>query len=123
MWQDNDVRLRTHVKLEVHRQFHNDGNGNRVVTLEGINMCSIAWKLIIGVSRATFFRYVEATASGDRIRYHGNFGSKKLREHTIQVIAISRCLLEKSTNHMPHRLTTLPIGESMVTKALLSSFK
>jgi hypothetical protein len=27
MWRDSDVRLRTHVKLDVHRQFHNDGNG------------------------------------------------------------------------------------------------
>jgi hypothetical protein len=42
LWRDSDVRLRTHVKLDVHRQFHNDGNGNRVVTLEGINVCSTA---------------------------------------------------------------------------------
>jgi hypothetical protein len=28
MWRDSDVRLRTHVKLDVHRQFHNDNNGN-----------------------------------------------------------------------------------------------
>jgi hypothetical protein len=55
MWRDNDVRLRTHVKLDVHRKFHNNCNGNRVVTLEGINVCSTAWQLIMGVSRTTFF--------------------------------------------------------------------
>jgi hypothetical protein len=83
MWQDSDVRLRTHVKLDVHRQFHNDGNGNRVVTLEGVNVYSTTWQLIMGVSRATFFRYAEAAASGDRARHHGNVGSKKPREHTV----------------------------------------
>jgi hypothetical protein len=123
MWRDNDVRLRTHVKLDVHKQFHNDGNGNRVVTLKGINVCSTAWQLIMGVSRATFFQYAEAAISGDRAKHHGNYGSKKPREHTVQAIATLRCLLEKSANHMPHRLTILAIGESVVTKTLPSSFK
>jgi hypothetical protein len=59
------------MKLDVHRQFHTDGNGNRVVTLEGINVCSRAWQLIMGVSRATFFRYAEAATSGCRARQHG----------------------------------------------------
>ena len=76
MWQDNDVRLRTHVKLDVHRQFHNNSNGNRIVMLEGVNVCSTMWQLIMGVSRATFFHYVEAATSGDRTRHHGNVGSK-----------------------------------------------
>jgi uncharacterized C2H2 Zn-finger protein len=117
------VRLRTHLKLDVHRQFHNNGNGNRVVTLEGINVYSIAWQLIMDVSRAAFFCYVEAVASGDRTRHLENFGSKKPREHIVQAIATLRCMLEKSANHMPHRLTTLPTRESVVTKTLPSSFK
>jgi hypothetical protein len=123
MWWDSDVRLRTHVKLDALRQFHNDGNGNRVVTLEGINVCSTAWQLIMGVSRATFFHYAEAVAFGDKTKHHGNFGSKKPREHTMQAIATLRCMLEKSADHMPHRSTTLPTGESVVTKTLPSSFK
>jgi hypothetical protein len=123
MWRDSDVRLRTHVKLDVHRQFHNDGNGNRVVTLEGINVCSTAWQLIMGVSRTTFFRYAEVATSGLRARHHGNYGSKKPREHTVQAIATLRCMLEKSADHVPHRSTTMPTGETMVTKTLPSSFK
>jgi hypothetical protein len=123
MWRDSDVRLRTHMKLDVHRQFHNDGNGNRVVTLEGINVCSRAWQLIMGVSRATFFRYAEAATSGLRARQHGNYGSKKPREHTVQTISTLRCMLEKSADHMPHRSTTMPTGEIVVTKTLSSSFK
>jgi hypothetical protein len=123
MWRDSDVRLRTHVKLDIHRQFHNDGNGNRVITLEDINVYSIAWQLIMGVSRATSFRYVEVATSGHRARHHGNYGSKKPREHTVQAIATLRYMLEKSANHMPHRSTTMPTGETVVTKTLPSSFK
>jgi hypothetical protein len=123
MWRDSDVRLRTHRKLDVHRQFHNDSSRNRVVTLEGINVCSKAWQLIMGVSRATFFRYTEATSSGARARHHGNLGSKKPKEHTVQATATLRCLLEKSAKHMPHRSTTMPTGKAVVTKTLSSSFK
>jgi hypothetical protein len=123
MWRDSDVRLRTHVKLDIHKQFHNDGNGNRVVTLEGINVCSTSWQLIMGVSRATFFRYAEAATSSHKARNHGNYGSKKPREHTVQAIATLRCMLEKSTDHMPHRSTTIPTRETVVTKTLPSSFK
>jgi hypothetical protein len=71
----------------------------------------------------TFFRYVEAAASGDRARQHENFGSKKPRKHTVQAIATLRCLLEKSVDHMPHRSTTLPTKEFVVTKTLPLSFK
>ena len=85
------------MKLDVHKQFHNDGNGNRVVMLEGMNVCSTTWQLIMGVSRATFFRYAEATTFGYRARHYRNYSSKKPREHTMQTIATLRCMLEKST--------------------------
>jgi hypothetical protein len=123
MWRDSDVRLRTHLKLDVHRQFHNDSNGIRVVMLEGINVCSTAWQLIMGVSRATFFRYAETATSGHRAKHHRDYSSKKPREHTVQAIATLRCMLEKFADHMPHRLTTMPTGETVVTKTLPSSFK
>jgi hypothetical protein len=91
--------------------------------LEGINVCSTTWQLIMGVSRATFFRYAEAATSGDRARLHGNYGSKKPKEHIMQAIATLRCMLEKSVDHMPHRSTTLATGEFVVMKMLPSSFK
>ena len=123
MWRDSNVRLRKLVKLDVQRQFYNDCNGNRVVTLEGIDVCSTAWQLIMDVSNATFFRYAEAITFGHRARHHGNYGLKKPREHTVQAIATLRCILEKSVDHMPHKSTTMPTGETVVTKTLLSSFK
>jgi hypothetical protein len=85
-------------------------------------VCSIAWQLIMGVSRVTFFQYAKAATSGDKARHHGNYGSKKPREHTVQAIATLRCLLEKSVDHMPHRSTTLATGESVIMKTLPSSF-
>ena len=111
------------MKLDVHRIFHNDGNGNQVVTLEGINVCSTAWLLIMGVFRATFFWYAEAATSSHRARHHGNYDSKKPRKHIMQAIATLRCILDKSADLMPHRLTTMPTGEIVVTKTLPSSFK
>jgi hypothetical protein len=86
-------------------------------------VCSTVWQLIMDVSRATFFQYAEAATSGHMARHHGNYGSKKPREHIKQAIATLRCMLEKSTNHMPHRSTTMPTGKTVVTKTLPSSFK
>jgi hypothetical protein len=60
---------------------------------------------------------------GARTGHHKNFGSKKPRLHTLQAIATLRCLLEKSIDHVPHRLTILSSSEVVVTKTLHSYFK
>jgi hypothetical protein len=36
-------------------QIHHDSFGNKVIILEGINVCSIAWCTIMDVSRAIYF--------------------------------------------------------------------
>jgi hypothetical protein len=77
----------------------------------------------MGVSRATFFRYAEAATKGVKADQYGNQGMKKPRNHIVQAIATLRCLLEKFADHMPHKSTTLPSGEIVVTKILHSSFK
>jgi hypothetical protein len=41
--------------LGICHQFHDDQNCNHIVTLEGINVCLVAWCLILGISRAMFF--------------------------------------------------------------------
>jgi hypothetical protein len=94
-----------------------------MVTLEGMNVCSTAWQHIIGVSRATFFRYAEAATKGVRAGQHGNLGSKKPRNHRLQAIATLRCLLEKLVDHVPHKSTTMPSKERVVMKTLHLSFK
>jgi hypothetical protein len=86
-------------------------------------VCSTTWQLIMGVSRATFFWYAEAATSGHRARRHGNYGSKKPREHIVQAIATLRYMLEKPADRMLHMSITMPTGEILVTKTLPSSFK
>lgn len=46
------------MKLDVHRWIHDDGEGNPVVTLVGMDVSLTAWKLITGVSKTTFYEYV-----------------------------------------------------------------
>lgn len=75
------------------------------------------------VSRATFFLYDEDTTLGVKAGHNKKFGSKKPRVPTLQAIATLKCFLEKSVDHMPHRLTTLLIREVVVTKTLHLSFK
>jgi len=40
----------------------------------------------------------------------------------LQAIATLKCVLEKSANHMPHHMHTLPFGEKMVSKVLSATF-
>ena len=66
---------------------------------------------------------MEAATFGHRTRHYANYSLKKPREHIVQAIATLRCMLEKSVDHMPHKSTTMPTRETVVTKMLPSSFK
>jgi hypothetical protein len=116
LWRNSDIKLRKYIKLKVHRQFHNNTNGNQMVTLEGINVYSTAWQLIMGVSKV-----VEDAKSRVRAGHHRNFGSKKPSLQTLQAIIILRSLLEKFVDYMLQRSTTLFSEEVVVTKTLHSS--
>jgi hypothetical protein len=61
----------------IHCQLHDDRNDNCVVIFEGINVCSIVWRLILGISRAMFFWYAIYAMQGIRSDHHGNVGKKK----------------------------------------------
>ena len=47
--------FKSHCFLDVHRQIHLDAHGNEMITLEGVDICPVAWYNIMGVSRATFY--------------------------------------------------------------------
>lgn len=122
MYCSTDFSFRQHMKLDVHRQIHDDGVGNDVVTLEGIDVCLVAWRFIMGVSKTTFYRYAEQSNSGIRAGNHGNLGSKKPRQLTLQATATLKCILEKTADHMP-KFRTLVSGEKVVSMSLTSSWK
>jgi hypothetical protein len=91
-----------------------------MITLEGINVCPIAWYTIMSVSRATIYHWKENANIGMRVDHHSNFGTKKLRTHTLQAVATLRLMLEQSDNHMPHKMKTLENGNKVVSKCLPS---
>ena len=75
------------------------------------------------VSESTFYRYAKYASQNMVAQLHGNSGLQKPRAHTVQATAILRCILEKSADHMPHRLHVLSSGEKVVTKVLPATWK
>jgi hypothetical protein len=90
--------------------------------LEGIDVCPVAWYTIMGVSRATYYRWKVNANNGLHAEHHGNAGMVKPRSHTLQATATLRLMLEQTADHMPHRMTTIETGEKVVSKCLPSSW-
>ena len=59
MYVGTSFQFRCHMKLDVHRQSCTLGDGRKVVTLEGLDVCHNAWRHIMGVSESTFYRYAK----------------------------------------------------------------
>jgi hypothetical protein len=94
-----------------------------VITLEGVDVCPIAWYIIMGVSRATYYRWKVNANNGLRAEHHGNTGTVKPRSYILQATATLRLMLEQTVDHMLHRTTTIETGEKVVSKCLPSSWR
>jgi hypothetical protein len=114
--------FKSHRLLDVHRQIYHDSDGNEMITLEGCDVCPVAWCTIMGVSRATYYRWKVNANSRMRADQHGNVGTTKSRIHTLQATATLCLMLEQSVDHMPHKTTTLDTGEKVASKCLPSSW-
>ena len=123
MYRDTTFEFCYHMKLDVHRQVHRNGEGRNVVTVERIDVYLSAWRHIAGVSKSTFHRFQGYTAKGESTQPHGNAGTMKPRKHTLQATTTLECALEKEADHMLHRTHTLLSGEKVVYKVLPASFK
>ena len=102
MYVGTSFQFRCYMKLDVHQQSRTLGDGRKVVTLEGLDVCHNAWRHIMGVSKSTFYRYAKYVSENIVAQLHGNSGLRKPRPHTVQATATLRYILEKSSNHMPH---------------------
>ena len=116
-------QFRCHMKLDVHQQSHTQRDGEKVVTLKGLDVCHKAWKHIMGVPKSTFYHYAKYALQNMVTQLHGNSGLYKPRPHTIRATATFRCILEKSTHHMPHRSCVLSFGDKVVTKIFSAIWK
>ena len=79
-----------HLKLDIHRQSRIDHDGRKVVTLEGVDVCHQAWRLIIDVPESTFFQYAKHASKNMVAQMHGNTGLWKPRPHTVHATATLR---------------------------------
>ena len=75
------------------------------------------------VSESTFYCYAKYASQNMVAHLYGNSSLKKPRAHIVQSTATLRCILEKSTDHMPHRSSVLLSGEKVVTKVLPATWK
>ena len=105
--------------LDVHRTIH-DGvqRGEKLVTVEGINVCLRAWRILHNIPLRTFERYKAKANTNVRGGPHGNSNTTKRRTATVQAIETLRSLLEGRADHMPHLSHTLPTGEKVSLKVL-----
>ena len=70
-----------------------------MVVVEGISVYMRTWMLILGVLEATFYRYHKYANDNQEARDHGNSGLCKPRQHTEQVVAMLKCILDKEVLH------------------------
>ena len=99
--------------LDVHRTMHEG-----LVTVEGINICPRAWRVVHSVPLRTFQRYKAKAKANIRGAPHGNLNARKTRTSSVQAIETLRSLLEASADHMPHLSRTLESGEKVRLKVL-----
>ena len=118
-----DFRMRSAKKLEVHRNLHLDAHGHKVVTLENVEVCCTAWYTIHAVSKADFYRFRKYSSLGRRSRFHGNAGTKKPREATLQASATLSTIIVPLADAMPHKTRTLSTGEKVVQMVLPTGTK
>jgi hypothetical protein len=121
--QEGKQYFKSHRLLDVHKQIHHDSDGNEMITLEGSDVCPVAFVTIMGVSRATYYRWKVNANSGMHADQYGNVGTTKPRVQTLQATATLHLMLEQSANHMPHKMRTLDTREKVVSKCLPSSWR
>ena len=83
-----DFHMRLEKKLEVYKNLHIDTHGHKMVTLENVEVCCTTWYIIHAVSKADFHRFQKYSLLGCRSQFHGNSGTNKPREATLQASAI-----------------------------------
>ena len=100
-------------KLEVHLNLHINTHGHKVVTLENVEVCCIAWYIIHAVSKADFYRFWKYSMLDCRSRFHGNSCTKKPRNATLQASATLSTIIVPLADAMSHKMRTLPLGEKL----------
>jgi hypothetical protein len=72
-----------------------------MIILEGIDVCSIAWYTIMGISKATYYHWKVNANNGMCTNHDGNVGTTKLRIHTREELwRLERRLYQNAFHHL-----------------------
>ena len=123
MYHNSTFKQKAFMKTEVHRQVHREARGRSMVTIDEISVCMRAWMHISDVPESTSNSYQTYMNDGREALDHDNRGLLKPRKHTLQVATSLKCILEKQTDHMPHRTRTHKTGEKVVSMCLPATFQ
>jgi hypothetical protein len=119
-----DFQRKADLNLRVHREMHSIGQSKKIyVTIEGHELCPLAWRKIHSVSKGSFYNYKKEASLGRRAQMHGNKGMKKPRLSTQQAVATLQVLLEGKTDTMPCKSITLVTGKRVPKKVLPNGTK
>ena len=110
-------------KLKVHKNLHINTHGHKLVTLENVEMCCTSWYTIHAISKANFYRFWEYFLLGHRSQFHGNLGTKKPREATLQASSILSTIIVPLANAILYKTRTLPSWEKVVQMVLPTGIK
>ena len=102
----------------MHRAIHVNRAGWKVITLESIDVCCMAWYIIHSVSKAKFNRQAAFAKEVCRSRHHGNMDLKQLMEATRQATATLTTIIVPLADAMPHKICTLATSEKVVEKVI-----
>ena len=90
----------------------------KVITLENIDVCCMAWYTIHSVSKAEFYRQVAYAKECCQSHHHENVGLKNPRKVTRQATATLATITVPLVDAMPQKTRTLTTGEDVVEKVL-----
>jgi hypothetical protein len=107
------LKIKNHLKLDVHRHIYINGNGFRIVTLARKEICLVTWRHITGVLETTFYHYAWYTIDKQVVQKDANSSLIKPWVQTMQATTTLRCILDKSVDHMPHGSHILASGEKV----------
>ena len=93
----------------------------KLITLDAVDVCQIAWWKIHGVSRATYMVYRQKSRMDFVSSVHGNVGFLRLRKHVVQAEASMQSVIRMNADLMPQKMKRFGAGHQDVRMVLPSN--
>jgi hypothetical protein len=90
----------------------------KYVTLLGTEVCAVAWYTIHGISKSSFYTYMDDFNKGVINGTHGNQGIKRPRLATVQAMGSMTSIINDNADQMPHQMRGVGNGRVDTLKFL-----